>query len=164
MTDDGSRTPGLEGRLESARELERDQSELVSRVAEGVRAGAEADRRAGTPRGRAYVRRIQELVVDDPQLGLAVAASLGLEHIAADLLEGTSVEGVPGIGPDGMALSSTPRDRTRRWGKVLLVAATVLLLVEAVTADALASMLLYAWTAVGLALFFVGVYLVMLRE
>jgi hypothetical protein len=33
-----------------------------------------------------------------------------------------------------------------------------------VVADGLASALLYAWTAVGLVLFFVGGYLVMLRE
>lgn len=164
MTDDRQRALRVEGTFASARELEREEPDLVLRTAEELRSGAETDRAAGTPRGRAYVRRIQELVVERPELGIAVATSLGLEHIAADLLEGTSVEGVPGIGPDGAALSSTPRDKTRRWGKTLVIASIVLLLVEAVTADALASVLLYVWTAVALALFFVGVYLVMLRE
>jgi hypothetical protein len=164
VTDEQERALRVEGTFASARELERDQPDLVVHAAEELRSAAETDRAAGTPRGRAYVRRIQELVVERPELGMAVATSLGLEHIAADLLQGTSVEGVPGIGPDGVALTSTPRGRTRRWGKTLLMASIVLLLVEAVTADALASVLLYGWTAVALALFFLGLYLIMLRE
>ncbi len=164
MTGDHERPPGIEGTSSSARELAHRQPELVARTAEDLRAGAEADRVAGTPRGRAYVRRIQVLLIERPELGMAVATSLGLDHIAEDLLNGTAVEGVPGIGPDGVVLSSTPRDATRRWGKTILVVSTVLLLVEAVTADALASVLLYLWTAIGLGLFFVGIYLIMIRD
>ena len=110
MTADGERALRMDETVSSARRLERDQPELVLLAAEELRSGAEADRLAGTPRGRATVRRIQELAVERPDLGLAVARSLGLEHIAEELLEGRSVEGVPGIGPDGTALGSTPRD------------------------------------------------------
>ena len=136
----------------------------MARTVEDLRTGAEADRQAGTPRGRAYVRRLQALLVERPELGMAAATGLGLDHIAEDLLNGTAVEGVPGIGPDGVALTSTPRDRTRRWGKIILVVSTALLLVEAVTADSVASVLLYLWTALGLGLFFVGIYLIMVRD
>ena len=41
---------------------------------------------------------------------------------------------------------------------------TVLLLVEAVIADGIPSALLYAWTAIGLGVFFVGGYSIMLKE
>jgi hypothetical protein len=40
----------------------------------------------------------------------------------------------------------------------------VVLLVEAVIAGGVSSVLLYLWTAVGLALFFLGLYLIMLGE
>lgn len=164
MTGDHDRVVGVEGTVSSARQLARDQPELVVRTAEDLRSGAEADRQAGTPRGKAYVRRLQALLVERPELGMAAATELGLDHIAEDLLNGTAVEGIPGIGPDGAALTSTPRDQTRRWGKVILIVSTVLLLVEAVTADSLASVLLYIWTALGLGLFFVGIYLIMVRD
>ena len=48
---------------------------------------ADDDHAAGVPRGKAYVRRLQESLVEQPELGIAVARSLGLEHIAEDLLE-----------------------------------------------------------------------------
>ncbi len=146
-----------------ARLLAHDEPELVLRAADQLRASAEDDHLGGTPRGKAYVLRLQKLIVERPALGVAVARSLGLEHIAQDLLEGRSVDGVPGIGPDGSVMV-TGRHRTRRRGKVLLAVSALVLLVEAVTADALPSALLYVWTAVGLGLFFVGGYLVMLRE
>jgi hypothetical protein len=147
----------------SRRALADDDPELVLRTAAQLRTTAEDDHRGGTPRGKAYVRRLQQLIIERPVLGVAVARSLGLEHIAEDLLEGRSVDGVPGIGPDGSVLK-TRRHRTRWRGKVLLAVSALLLLVEAVTADALPSAVLYAWTAVGLGVFFVGGYLVMLRE
>ena len=56
------------------------------------------------------------------------------------------------------------RHQTRRRGKYILAVSAILLLVEAVVADGLASVLVYIWTAVALGLFFVGGYLVMLRE
>ena len=150
--------------LAAAAALEGADPELVERTARATTDAAEDDLRHGVPRGRAYVRRIQELTVERPDLGVAVARALGLEHLAEDLLAGMPVEGVAGIGPDGRALVPDRRYRTRRRGKRLLVVSSVLLLVEAVLADGLASALLYAWTAVGLVLFFVGGYLVMLRE
>jgi type IV secretory pathway TrbD component len=89
---------------------------------------------------------------------------LHLEHIVEDLLAGMTVEGVPGIGADGAELAPTRRHRARRRGALLLGASGLVLLAEAVVAGGLAAGLLYAWTAVGLGLFFVGGYLVMLRE
>ncbi len=61
-------------------------------------------------------------------------------------------------------MSPTARHRTRRRGAGILVVSALVLLVEAIVADGLASILLYVWTAVGLGLFFVGGYLVMLKE
>jgi hypothetical protein len=151
-------------RYASAAELERDDPALVARTAEDLRTGAEADLQSGVPRGRAYIRRLQELTVERSELGIAVGRSLGLEHIVEELLEGITVEGVAGIGPDGSVLPPTRRHRNRRRGVLLLVISGLLLLVEAVIADGLASAILYTWTAVGLGLFFVGCYLVTLRE
>jgi hypothetical protein len=58
----------------------------------------------------------------------------------------------------------TSRHRARRRGAWLLATAGLVLLVEAIVAGGLASVFLYAWTAVGLGLFFAGGYLVMLRD
>ncbi len=154
----------VEDQFALATELERDEPELVARATDEFRADAEHDHLGGVPRGKAYVRRLQELTVERPDLGIAVARALGLEHIVEELMEGTTVEGVPGIGPDGRALMPNRRHQTRRRGKYILAVSALLLLIEAVVADGLASILLYIWTAVALGLFFVGGYLVMLRE
>jgi hypothetical protein len=164
MTDHDAQPLRVEAVWAAARQLESDDPGLVARTATELRARADQDHAAGAPRGKAYVRRLQASVVERPELGVAVARSLGLEHIAEDLLYGTTVEGVAGIGPDGAALPQTRRQRTRRRGKLILAVSALLLLIEAVIADGLPSILLYLWTAVGLGLFFVGGYLVMLRE
>jgi hypothetical protein len=164
MTDHDGQPQPVEALWASACRLESDDPGLVARAAVELRTAADHDHAAGVPRGKAYVRRLQELLVEQPELGIAVARSLGLEHIAEDLLSGLTLEGVAGIGPDGSALPQTPRQRTRRRGKLTLAISAVALLVEAVVADGLPSILLYVWTAFGLGLFFVGCYLVMLRE
>jgi hypothetical protein len=162
--DDQQRRPGrVEDAFTGATDLALHHPGRVATATERFRERAEEDHRAGTPRGRAYVRRLQALLIENPELGVAVARAVSLEHIAQELLEGTPVEGVPGIGPDGVALTSTGRHRTRRKGALILALSAVVLLIEAVTADALASILLYLWTAVGLGLFFVGGYLVLLQ-
>jgi hypothetical protein len=161
--DDRGRPPRVGEAFLAATNLALDDPERVATAVEQFRERAEEDHRAGAPRGRAYVRRLQALLIENPGLGIAVARAVSLEHIAQELLEGTPVEGVPGIGPDGVALTSTGRHRTRRKGAVILALSAVVLLIEAVTADALASILLYLWTAVGLGLFFVGGYLVLLQ-
>lgn len=147
-----------------ATRLEHDDAGLVARAADQLRAGAAADLADGVPRGRATVRRLQALTIERPGLGIAVARALHLEHIVEDLLAGMTVEGVPGIGADGVELAPTRRHRARRRGVVLLGASGLVLLAEAVVAGGLVAGLLYAWTAVGLGLFFVGGYLVMLGE
>jgi hypothetical protein len=163
MTDhDGP--PPLEALWSSARQLESDDPGVVARAAAELRAGADHDHAAGVPRGKAYVRRLQESLVERPELGIAAARSLGLEHIAEDLLHGMTVEGVAGIGSDGYPLPKTRRQRTRRRGKLILALSAVALLIEAVIADGLSSILLYVWTALALGLFFFGGYLIMLRE
>jgi hypothetical protein len=165
LTGDGRHPTGVEDTFASATELELADPGLVADVSDQLRAAAEQDHReGGVPRGVAYIRRLQELAVERPVLAVAVSRALGLEHIVDDLLRGIAVEGVPGIGPDGVVVSPTRRHRTRRRGKLILVLSALLLLVEAVIADGLASILLYVWTAVALGLFFFGGYLIMLRE
>ena len=163
MTDpDGP--PVLQVLWSSARQLESEDPGLVARAAAELQAGSDHDHAAGVPRGKAYVRRLQESLVERPELGVAAARSLGLEHIAEDLLHGMTVEGVAGIGSDGSPLPQTRRQRTRRRGKLILALSAVALLIEAVIADGLPSILLYVWTALALGLFFFGGYLIMLRE
>ena len=164
MTDHDGRPPPVETLWSSARRLESEDPGLVARSAVDLRTGADHDHAAGVPRGKAYVRRLQESLVDQPELGIAVSRSLGLEHIAEDLLHGMTVEGVAGIGSDGSPLPQTRRQRTRRRGKLMLALSAVALLIEAVVADGLPSILLYVWTALALGLFFFGGYLIMLRE
>jgi hypothetical protein len=164
LTSGQGRHTGIDGWLASAQKLERDEPVLVARAADDLRTASEEDHKRGAPRGRAYVRNLQELAVGCPALGIAVARELGLEHIVEDLLNGISVEGVPGIGSDGAPMSPTSRHRTRRRGAWLLATSALVLLVEAIVADDLVSMILYVWTAVGLGLFFVGGYLVILKE
>ena len=72
-----------------------------------------------------------------------MARALGLVHIVEDLLAGSTVEGVSGIGPDGTVLPPSRRQRTRRRGKLILAASAVVLLVEAVIAGGVSSVLLY---------------------
>jgi hypothetical protein len=148
----------------AARALEHDDPGLVGRTADDLRAAAEADVQGRLSRSRAYVRRLQALAVERPDLAIAVGRKLNLEHIVEELLDGQTVEGVPGIGADGQVLAPTARHRLRRQGKILLAVSAVVLLVEAVIADGIPSALLYLWTAVGLALFFLGGYFVMLKE
>jgi hypothetical protein len=163
MGDDQGSPTRVESAMAGAATMAHNHPELVAEATDELRERAEEDHRAGTPRGRAYIRRLQMLLIHNPALGIAVARALSLEHLAEDLLGGTAVEGVPGIGPDGAPLTSTGRHRTRRRGAYILALSAVVLLVEAVTADALASIPLYLWTAVGLTLFFVGGYLVLLQ-
>ncbi len=148
----------------AARALEHDDPELVARTADDLRAAAEGDVQGRLSRSRAYVRRLQALAEERPDLAIAVGRRLDLAHIVEDLLDGQTVDGVPGIGPDGRVLAPTARHRLRRRGKLLLVLSAVVLLIEAVIADGIPSILLYLWTAVGLVLFFLGGYLVMLKE
>jgi hypothetical protein len=164
MTTGEGRFIGVRVEIAAAEALERDDPELVLRVTNEVRTAAEGDLRAGVPRGVAYIRRLQEVTLRRPELGIAVARALNLSHIVEDLLEGASVEGVPGIGTDGVELSATRRHKIRVFGKSILAFSVVVLLIDAVIGDGVATAVLYAWTAVGLGLFFVGTYLVMLRE
>jgi hypothetical protein len=148
---------------EAATQLARDEPALVDGVAERLQREAEEDHRAGSPRGRAMVRRLRGVLVDRPDLGLAVARQLDLEHIALDLLEGRSIDGVSGLAPDGTPLLTSRGQRLKRRGAWMLAASALVLLLEAIVADGIGSILLYVWTAVGLALFFVGGYLVIYR-
>jgi hypothetical protein len=165
MTGGQRRSLGVQVEFAAAEALEQADPELVALAADGLRAAAEADLGGRVPRSVAYVRRLQELTVERPELGIAVARALGLEHIVEDLLEGMAVEGVPGIGPDGTVLPPTRRHKARLCGKWILGISTLVLFVEAIIAYGLASAVIYVWTSVGLGLFFVGAYLVfMIRE
>jgi hypothetical protein len=155
---------GIEGTRFAARKLLDHDPDSVARSVDRLRGAADADRDRGTPRGKAYVRRLQELLIERPELGLAVAESIGLAHIAEDLLAGVTVDGVEGIGADGTALAPSRRTASRRRGRWIILVSAGLLLLEAVTADSLPSALLYGWTAIGLGLFFVGGYLVLNRD
>jgi hypothetical protein len=149
---------------EAATQLERDDPGLVADAVEQLRTGAEDDHRAGSPRGRSMVRRLRGVLGERPDLGLAVARQLDLEHIALDLLDGHSVDGVSGLAPDGTPLPTSREHRSKRRGAWMLAASGLILLLEAIVAGGVGSILLYLWTAVGLALFFVGGFLVMYRQ
>jgi hypothetical protein len=151
-------------RLASVERLEQEHPELVAARASALQAAADGDHLNGSPRGRAYIRRLQELAIEDSDLGMAVARSLHLEHVVEELLDGISVDGVPGIGPDGAELPPNRRHTARRRGAWILALSALLLLVEAVIADGIGSILLYIWTVVGLGAFFVGGYLVLLGD
>jgi hypothetical protein len=144
--------------------LEQHDPALVARTAAELRAGAEGDIHGRLTRSRAYVRRLQALAIERPELAIAVGRVLNLDHIVEDLLDGRTVEGVAGLAPDGSALARTSRHRLRTRGKWMVAVSAVLLLIEAVIADGIPSPLLYAWTTIGLGLFFVGGYLIMLKE
>jgi hypothetical protein len=149
---------------EAATRLERDDPNLVADAVDQLQRAAEDDHRAGSPRGRAMVRQLRGVLGDRPDLGLAVARQLDLEHIALDLLGGHSVDGVSGLGPDGTPLPTSRGHRSKRRGAWMLAASGLILLLEAIVAGGVGSILLYLWTAVGLALFFVGGFLVIYRE
>jgi hypothetical protein len=150
--------------FDAADALELDEPDLVARTADELKAGAEGDVHGGLTRSRAYVRRLQSLALERPELAIAVGRVLNLDHIVEDLLDGKTVEGVTGVAPDGSALNRTARHRLRTRGKWMVAISAVLLLVEAVIADGIPSPLLYAWTVIALALFFVGGYCIMLKE
>ncbi len=155
---------GSESLDEVSRQLEREDPGLVVDAVEQLRSGAEEDHRAGSPRGRAVVRRLRSMLGDQPELGLAVARQLGLEHIALDLLDGKPVDGLSGLAPDGTPLPTSRRHRSRRRGAWILAASGLILLLEAIVAGGISSILIYLWTVVGLGLFFVGGYLVIYRD
>ncbi len=148
---------------QAATQLARDDPALVAGAIEWLQREAEEDHRAGSPRGRAMVRQLRAVLVGQPDLGLAVVRQLDLEHIALDLLEGRSVDGVSGLALDGTPLRASRGQRLKRGGAWMLAASGIVLLLEAIVASGVGSILLYAWTAVGLALFFVGGYLVIYR-
>lgn len=143
----------------------RDDPALVARAADALCSIAEGDLRGRVPRSKAYVRRLQELTIDRPALGIAVARAINMDHVVETLLDGVSVEGVPGIGPDGAEIAPTPRHRARAAGRWILGSSVLVLLAEAIVAYGMAPAVIYCWTTAGLALFFVGPYLVfMLRQ
>jgi hypothetical protein len=148
--------PRIEALKDAAASIELESPELVASARAECVAGAEQDLIAGTPRGRAYVRRLRDLTVENPPLGVAVARSLGLEHIVEDLLQGTSVDGVTGISADGGVLRPSRSDRRRRRGVVLTVIGGVVLLAGATAADSLSLFPVILWTAASFALIFGG--------
>jgi hypothetical protein len=54
----------------SVERLEQEHSDLVAQRASELQAAADGDHRNGAPRGRAYIRRLQELAIDDPDMGI----------------------------------------------------------------------------------------------
>lgn len=136
--------------------LARDEPELVAAATATCRAAAERDLVDGIPRGKAIVRRLRDLAVDRPALAVAVGRSLGLEHIVDDLLGGTSVDGVAGIGADGRVLPPSRADRRRRRGTVILLIGGLVLLAGATVADSLSLFLVVGWTVVSFVLIFGG--------
>ena len=128
----------------------------MAAAAAACTAGAERDLGEGVPRGRATVLRLRDLTVDDPVLGMAVARALGLGHLVEDLVAGTSVDGVPGFGPDGRVLAPSRSDRRRRRGVVLVLLGGLVLLVGATAADSLSLFWVITWTVVSFGCIFGG--------
>lgn len=149
---------------DAAARLERTEPALVAEAVDRLRRGAEDDHRAGSPRGRATVRRLRTVLADRPDLGLAVARRLHLEHIAVDLLDGHTVDGVTGLGPDGTPLATGTGHRSKRRGAWMLAASVLVLLLETIVAGGVSSIVIYLWTVIGLGLFFAGGFLVIYRE
>jgi hypothetical protein len=147
---------GVDALFAAATVLEQEDPALVARTATECEAGARQDLIDGMARGKATVLRLRDLTVERPSLGIAVARSLGLEHIVADLLAGRSVDGVTGIGAGGEVLPRSRSDRRRRRGAILLVLGGLVLLAGATVADSLSLGLVIAWTACSFALIFVG--------
>ena len=158
------RVPWIEAQFAAAMVLEQEEPDLVALAASECQAGAQRDLQLGTARGKAYVLRLRDLTLERPSLGIAVARRLGLEHIVEDLLNGTSVDGVPGIGADGTACPPSRRDRSRRHGCVLLALGGMVLLIGATTADDLTLFLVVAWTLCSFSLMFAGTWLILRQE
>jgi len=146
----------IEGFKEAATTLEREDPDLVAGTSARCVAAAERDLLDGSPRGKAYVLQLRDLTAARPPLGIAVARSLGLEHIVEDLLEGTSVDGVTGIGPDGEVLQPSRADRRHRRGVILVLLGGVVLLVGATAADSLSLFWVILWTVTSFVLIFGG--------
>jgi hypothetical protein len=152
--DSGPAGPGALSAAASA--LGQEDPGLVARAADECEARARRDHLGGMARGKATVLALRDLTVERPALGIAVARTLGLEHIVDDLLAGRSVDGVTGIGPGGEVLPPSRSDRRRRRGAVLLVLGGGVLLTGATVADSLSLVLVIAWTACSFALIFGG--------
>jgi hypothetical protein len=146
----------IEAFKSAATDLELEDPDLVADTSAECVAAAERDLLDGSPRGRAYVLRLRDLTVERPPLGIAVARTLGLEHIVEDLLEGTSVDGVTGISPGGEVLQPSRSDRRRRRGVVLVLVGGVVLLVGATAADSLSLFWVILWTVTSFILIFGG--------
>jgi len=146
----------VDGLKAAATALEQADPGAVRRAADECRDGAHRDHLDGTPRGKAIVKRLRDLASTDPALGIAVARSLSLEHIVDDLLDGRSVDGVTGLGPDGGILPPSRSDRRRRRGTVLLVLGGLVLLVGATAADSLSLVWVIVWTLGSFTLIFTG--------
>lgn len=141
---------------DAATALERDDPERVAQATAGCRDGAHQDHLGGVPRGKATVQRLRDLTHEEPALGIAVGRSLGLGHIVEDLLAGTSVDGVTGLGEHGEILPPSRSDRRRRRGAVLLGLGAVVVLLGATAADSLALYAVITWTLASFVLIFVG--------
>ena len=110
------------------------------------------------------MQRLRDLTHDEPALGIAVARSLGLEHIVEDLLAGKSVDGVTAWARPGRSCRSAgPNGRRRGSGPVLAIGAVVVLL-GATAADSLALYAVITWTLASFVLIFVGLRDLLHRE
>ena len=147
----------------AAAKLEQDDPDLVERARVECQAAAQQDLLKGVPRGAAVVLRLRDLTVEQAPLGIAVARSLGLEHILDDLLAGKSVDGVTGISADGQVLPPSRSDKRRRRGAVSLFLGGVVLLVGATFADTLSLTLVIIWTFSSFFLIFGGLREVLRR-
>jgi hypothetical protein len=153
----------IESLKAEARGLEQEDPELVGRARDECQEGARQDLLKGVPRGAAIVLRLRDLTVEQPALGIAVARSLGLEHILDDLLAGKSVDGVTGLSADGQVLPRSRSDKRRRRGVVSLFLGGVVLLVGATFADTLSLTLVIIWTFSSFFLIFGGLREVLRR-
>jgi hypothetical protein len=156
LSTDEASLPRIEALMAAATALEHEDPELVVAARTECEAGAQRDLLSGVPRGAAYVLRLRDLAVERPPLGIAVARSLGLEHIMEDLLAGKSVDGVTGISPEGQVLPPSRSDRRRRRGAFFVLVGGVILLVGATTADSLSLTLVIIWTVSSFVFIFGG--------
>jgi len=153
----------IESLKAAATDLEQEDPELVERARDECRAAAQQDLLNGVPRGAAIVLRLRDLTVDQAPLGIAVARSLGLEHIMDDLLAGRTVDGVTGLSAEGHVLPRSRSDKRRRRGAVSLLLGGVVLLVGATFADTLSLTWVIIWTLSSFFLIFGGLREVLRR-